>query len=371
MKKTTLLLLTALTALTGCGTHPSNAFSNGTGFWNQGLTTPAEGQVITPDSYGNAEGHILSTMHTYFFDFTISDAYLCGQYGDYTPEEGKELVAAQITVHNTSSLEIPMYDTDFQIQWGDPGEDAYEFPLTFQGISCTALGEDVLPEEYLLASGQSQTGTLVFEVPQGKENFSISYLEEFDDNTTGDVFFVYLHTDSECTEQHSGQLTNVDEDWILKHHPESDWSVGDYASISDSQLCLYEFTVEESYVCDAYENYVPEEGMELLAVRITVTNTSDKRITLFDTDFRIMLFGDDSIDYVFPLTHKQDPEEIFWEDVLPREYMLEAYESRTGLLIFEVPDNRPDRYMAHLSNWSQNGTGHVIHQFYSLAQTDM
>ena len=36
------------------------------------------------------------------------------------------------------------------------------------------------------------TGLLVYEVPAGNRDFSISYLEQFDDNSEGDTFFVFF-----------------------------------------------------------------------------------------------------------------------------------------------------------------------------------
>ena len=55
----------------------------------------------------------------------------------------------------------------------------------------------MLPGEYELGIGKSINGLLVFEVPAGNKDFSISYLEMFDDDTTGDVFFVYFSADKQ------------------------------------------------------------------------------------------------------------------------------------------------------------------------------
>ena len=45
---------------------------------------------------------------------------------------------------------------------------------------------------YELAVDESRTGTLVYEVPMGERDFSISYKELFDNDTEGDTFFVYF-----------------------------------------------------------------------------------------------------------------------------------------------------------------------------------
>lgn len=97
MKKIISLLLATVTAisLVGCGSTST---------------------IVRPDKDGFAEGKLGDTMRTYFFDYTVNSAYLCDEYEGYTAADGYELLVADVTVNNTSSSEIEMYDTDFQIQ---------------------------------------------------------------------------------------------------------------------------------------------------------------------------------------------------------------------------------------------------------------
>ena len=92
-----------------------------------------------------------------------------------------------------------MYYTDFQVQWSDTSEDAYEFPITYY---TDAVSDQQLPTEYDLAVDEERTGLLVFEVPEGETDFSISYLELFDDGTeegsSGDTFFVYFTAEEQA-----------------------------------------------------------------------------------------------------------------------------------------------------------------------------
>lgn len=185
MKKIASLFLTAImaVALAGCGAPASNDSS--------GSSSSAVGYA--EDGY--AEGRLNDTMHTYFFDFTVKSAYVCSQYENYTPQEGNELLVAEVTIKNTQRESIPMFDTDFQVQWGDTADDAYDVPITYYAESTDTIGENVLPYEYTLAVNESKTGLLIFEVPSGKKDFNISYLEEFDNDTQGDVFFVFFTAD--------------------------------------------------------------------------------------------------------------------------------------------------------------------------------
>ena len=148
---------------------------------------------------GNNEGRVEDTMETYFFEFTVNSAYLTDDYAGYTPAEGNTLLVADITVKNTFQQSIEMYDTDFQAQWGDDAEDAFAIPITTDMETFTEvdpIGENQLPGTYTLAVDEERTGELVYEVPAGHVDFSISYLEQFVDGegeeSTGEVYFVYF-----------------------------------------------------------------------------------------------------------------------------------------------------------------------------------
>ena len=133
-----------------------------------------------------------ATKKTYFFDYTVNSAYVCSEFEGYQPEEGNSLLVAEVTVKSTFDTAIEMYDTDFQAQWGGEGDEDFSMPITFDG---TEEGMDVLTEEqlpgiYPLQPKESRTGLLIFEIPEGTLDLSISYMEAFDDDTTGETYFV-------------------------------------------------------------------------------------------------------------------------------------------------------------------------------------
>lgn len=141
---------------------------------------------------GYVEGRMGDRMKTYFFDFTINSAYTCDEFEGYRPSEGKQMLVVQATVKNTFYESIVMFDTDFQAQWNSDGEEDYEFPIT---DGAEQISDEQLPEEYELGVNEERNGLLVFEVPEDKKDFSVSYLELFDDDSEGDVFFVYFTAD--------------------------------------------------------------------------------------------------------------------------------------------------------------------------------
>lgn len=138
---------------------------------------------------GYSEGCLGDTMETCFFDYTVNSAYLCEAYNGYQPADGNCLLVAEVTVKNTFHESIEMYDTDFQIQWNSDGPDDYDYPITNY---TEPVSDEQLESTYELSINEEVTGLLVFEVPAGKKDFSISYLELFDDDSEGDVYFVYF-----------------------------------------------------------------------------------------------------------------------------------------------------------------------------------
>lgn len=171
MKKATSLLLALVLVLsmTACG-------KSGVGY---------------ADKDGYAEGVLGDTMHTYFFDYTVNSAYITSDFEGYTPAEGNELLVTEVTIKNTTKESIPMGDYDLQAQWGETEDDeAFAWPIEDK------VSDKQLPYEYEMAVGEERTGLLVYEVPTGYKDFSLSTIELFDDGSEegseGDLFFVFF-----------------------------------------------------------------------------------------------------------------------------------------------------------------------------------
>lgn len=135
-----------------------------------------------------SEGRLGDVMRTYFFAFTVNSVYTCDSFDDFAPEEGKQVLVAEVSVKNTFTESLPMFDTDFQIQWNDKEDpdNAYASPISAN------FSDELLPETYELAVDEQVTGLLAFEVPADVKDYSLVYLEEFDDDTTGDFYAVYF-----------------------------------------------------------------------------------------------------------------------------------------------------------------------------------
>ena len=181
MKRLFALLLAAVLAvgLAGCGS-PQDILNQAMGAGN------GPGGVSAKDGY--AEGRIGDTLSSVFFDFSVDSAEFVDEYAGYAPAAGNVLLDTVVTVKNTFGEELPMFNSDFQIQWGDGDED---YGYGVEGLTDSAI----MPEEYTLKRAESVTYHVVYEVPAGSSNFSVSFLEYFEDETEGDVFFIFFELD--------------------------------------------------------------------------------------------------------------------------------------------------------------------------------
>lgn len=130
-------------------------------------------------------GRVGDHMRNVFFEFTVNSVEYPDAYGNITPAAGNQLILADVSVRNVFSQTLPMSIYDFQVQWGEGDED---FGYQAEGL----VGDNLMPDQYQLLRGASESYKLLYEVPADATEFSISYLEVWDDNTEGDVFFVYF-----------------------------------------------------------------------------------------------------------------------------------------------------------------------------------
>ena len=147
-------------------------------------TSPTVNNVVKAED-GQADGVIGTTFRTVFFDYSVDSVAYPTEYEGYTPTDGMQLLDVVITIKNTFGEDLPMYNSDFQLQWHDlgDGEDDYDFGIDMISSST------VMPAEYTLAKGDSCTYHIIYEAPAEAKEFSVSFLEFFADNTEGDVFF--------------------------------------------------------------------------------------------------------------------------------------------------------------------------------------
>lgn len=206
MKKRLLVSILALAAvfiLTACDPLPNSSSGNTAEDDQNTQAANAEGyvsgEIIEAESYetleddrkigGYGEGRIGDTCVTFWFDFTVTSAKVVSEYDGYTPSDGNVLLVANIKIKNTSGTTLDMYESDFQIQWGDGDED-YGYPIT-------AFNDEMVPESYTIGRAESVTYAYVYEMPADNlGEYSISFQEYFNDDQIGNLFFIFFEANS-------------------------------------------------------------------------------------------------------------------------------------------------------------------------------
>ena len=116
---------------------------------------------------------------------------------------------------------------------------------------------------------------------------------------------------------------------------------------------FFRFSAEEARLAPEYEGFVPEDGEQLLIVKMKLKNTYRESITMFDTDFQIT-WDDISEDaFALPLSYNRAGGALSAEE-LPTEYELGVDEEKEGLLIFAVPEDREDFALSYLEMFQED-----------------
>ncbi len=149
-------------------------------FTDSGGASPAEPSTIVTDASeiedgrtvdGYADGRIGDTLVNEFFSYCVNSAELADEFTGLKPAEGYIFLVAELTVKNVWGDTIPMFSSDFQVQWGE-GDYDYGYPIDkFTGTQ--------MEDEYDMPRGQTITATVVYEIPrlEGTNEYSISYAE--------------------------------------------------------------------------------------------------------------------------------------------------------------------------------------------------
>ena len=75
------------------------------------------------------EVHVGDTVSTSWFDYTITSAQSADSYQARAADEGCKLIVVELTIQNRFDEPVPMYDSDFQLYWGEYAQDQWALPL--------------------------------------------------------------------------------------------------------------------------------------------------------------------------------------------------------------------------------------------------
>ena len=107
---------------------------------------------------------------TQWFDFTIHSANVVEEYAGHVAAPGHQLWEVVITQTGTFHEPVPMFTFDWYMN-ADSFR-AYLWPhMHFEDR------DEMMPEEFWLSRGQSETHTMLFEVPIATTNLTLNFVE--------------------------------------------------------------------------------------------------------------------------------------------------------------------------------------------------
>lgn len=131
------------------------------------------------------------------------------------------------------------------------------------------------------------------------------------------------------------------------------------------------FTVNSAYTTSEYSGHTAPEGMKVLVVNITVKNTFNETLPMYDVDFQGQWSGsDESGEFAWPITMGEDGSALdtISDEQLPAEYELAVDESRTGVLVFDVPADKSDFSVSHQESFDDNTEGDTFFVFFTAKE---
>lgn len=158
--------------------------------------------VILPDDDGVAVGYEGDTLRTAFFEMKVDNVYTCTEFDGLTPAEGYKFLVADLTLYNHTGVTQPMFDTDFEVLWDLDDDDAWAWPECDEvqdengEIQYLSRSDKQIPVEFELGIHKTQTGVLLYQVPEDSKDYFISFYEIFaaqeegGDPEYGDSFYV-------------------------------------------------------------------------------------------------------------------------------------------------------------------------------------
>ena len=264
-------------------------------------------------SHGAAIGEKISNE---FFSMTVNSANRLTGISGYVPnnEAEYEYLCVNVKVQNNTTETINVGTYDFTVRWGN-GSDDWDY-----AIEQDDFGFDKYPDEMDLTRLKSIEGNVFFIVPKNADKLYFEYIVTYDDDTTGDTYYVELE-DLEYIEDPSADDTVSYENAVS------------YAAIGETQSTDYfDMTVNSVFTASEVNTYYVDEGYTFLCVDVTLKNTTSE--TVSTGGYYFCTYWDDGGEgeYTYVVEEAEIVDFPVYVDIA-------AGESLTGVMYFVVPVN--------------------------------
>jgi len=132
-----------------------------------------------------------------------------------------------------------------------------------------------------------------------------------------------------------------------------------------------DFSVNSAYTTSDYNGHTAPEGMKVLVVEMTIKNTFNETLPMYDDDFQGQWSASaDTEEFAWPITEGEDGGSLdtVSEEQFPAEYELAVNESRTGVLVFDVPADEKDFSISHRELFSDDSEGNTFFVYFTAEE---
>ena len=117
--------------------------------------------------------------------------------------------------------------------------------------------------------------------------------------------------------------------------------------------------VNRSSLADSYGELTPQkDGTKLLAVNVTLKNTDDTILPMYDVDFQAQWNSDAEDAFALPVTYT-NPEAV-QADMLKDSYTVDVGGEVSGDLVFEVPADQAPYFLLYQEVYEDEETGRIF-----------
>ena len=132
-----------------------------------------------------------------------------------------------------------------------------------------------------------------------------------------------------------------------------------------------DFSVNSAYTTSDYNGHTAPEGMKVLVVEMTIKNTFNETLPMYDDDFQGQWSASaDTEEFAWPITEAEDGSDLdtVADEQLPGTYELAVNESRTGTLVFDVPADEKDFSVSHMELFDDDSEGDTFFVFFTAEE---
>lgn len=146
------------------------------------------------------------------------------------------------------------------------------------------------------------------------------------------------------------------------------------------RTAYFDMTVENPQICAEFDGLIPDPGYQFLTAELTLYNYTSDNQPMFDTDFNVLWAvgeGDHAdLDGDWPVYQEVTDENgkssytTKSDRQMPVQFTLNVRETRTELLLFQVPEDQREFFIAYQENYDdgteEGGYGDTFYVRFSL-----